>query len=430
MKFDERSPSLFIKNRYKLQQLLLPGSVIILPAGKRIIRNGDQHYPYRESSDFYYLAGISHEGAVIVLAPGLPEPKLREVLFLPVPDEKILRWEGSGYTPGKAAKASGIDNVQYMDALESHLRRVMEWAEHVYLNHPDTPGKIEGEPFADGSLEKKIITAFPPRELHRLSPLMMRTRMLKEPAEIDRIRKAIRITRTAFLAVLDQLKPGMYEYEVEALITYEFIRHGAEGHAFEPIVGSGQNALVLHYVKNNDLCREGDLLLMDFGAEWGHYCADCSRTVPVNGRYTDRQRELYDATLRVFRKARQLMQPGTLMGDFHAAVGKLWEEEHVKLGLYSMQDLKKQPPSSPLWQNYYWHGTSHSMGLDVHDPFDRSVPFREGMVFSCEPGIYIPEEGVAIRLENDVLITSDGPEDLMEDIPMDPGEMEERLNRS
>ncbi len=430
MKFDELSPSLFIKNRYKLHRLLLPGSVVILPAGKRVARNGDQHYPYRESSDFYYLAGISREGAVLVLAPDLPESGLREVLFLPVPNGKTLRWEGRGFTPGEAAKVSGIDNVQYMDSLESHLKRVMDWAGHVYLKHPVIPGKNDREPFEEGSLEKKIITSFPPRELHRLSPVMTRIRMLKEPAEIDRIRKAIAITRSAFLVVLDQLKPGMYEYEVEALITYEFLRYGAEGHAFEPIVGTGQNALVLHYVNNNDLCREGDLLLMDFGADWGHYCADCSRTVPVNGRYTTRQRELYNATLRVFRQARQLMKPGTLMGDFHAAVGKIWEEEHVKLGLYSMQDLKKQPASNPLWQKYYWHGTSHSMGLDVHDPFDRSVPFREGMVFSCEPGIYIPEEGMAIRLENDVLITSDGPEDMMEEIPLDPAEIEERLNRS
>jgi Xaa-Pro aminopeptidase len=226
------------------------------------------------------------------------------------------------------------------------------------------------------------------------------------------------------------VEPGLYEYQVEAEIIAEFIGKGAEGHAFEPIVACGKNALVLHYVQNNGICGDGEMLLMDFGAEVNHYAADCSRTIPVNGRFTRRQRALYDAVLRVFRMARDLMVPGILMADFHQAVGELWEEEHMALGLYSRKDVEAHTDSEPLWKNYFMHGTSHSMGLDVHDPFDRSVPFKEGMVLTCEPAIYIREEGVGIRLENDILITENGPVDLMKDIPIEAEEIEELMNRN
>jgi len=253
--------------------------------------------------------------------------------------------------------------------------------------------------------------------------------MIKQPEEIGEIRKAVAITRSAFQRVLKKAGPGLYEYQVEAEIIAEFIGSGAEGHAFEPIVACGKNALTLHYVENNCVCKEGELLLIDFGAELNHYAADCSRTIPVSGRFTGRQRLIYDAVLRIFRKARELMVPGTLMADFHQAVGEMWEEEHIALGLYSHEDVKSNTGDEPLWKKFYMHGTSHSMGLDVHDPFDRSIPFEAGMVLTCEPAIYIPDEKLGIRLENDILITDKGPLDLMEDIPIEADEIEALMNR-
>jgi Xaa-Pro aminopeptidase len=254
--------------------------------------------------------------------------------------------------------------------------------------------------------------------------------MYKEPEEIDMMNRAISITGDAFIRVLQNLCPGMHEYQVAAHISYEFFNQGAREHAFEPIVASGKNALVLHYVENRDACDDGALLLMDFGADWEYYAADISRTIPVNGRYTRRQRELYDANLRVMQQALGLMIPGKKLNEFNNEVGLLWEEEHVKLGLYSMRDVKKQPDGIPLWKRYYWHGTSHSIGLDVHDRFDPTVEFGPGMVLSCEPGIYIREEGVGIRLENDVLITGEGPVNLSENIPIDPDAIEVIMNKS
>jgi len=265
--------------------------------------------------------------------------------------------------------------------------------------------------------------------LASLSPLIQSLRMIKQPEEIEEIKRAVAITHSAFLRVLRKIEPAWYEYQAEAEIIGEFIGQGAEGHAFEPIMACGKNALVLHYVTNNCPCREGELLLMDFGAEINHYAADCSRTIPVNGRFTRRQRLLYDAVLRVLRKAMALMVPGTVLADFHQAVGEMWEEEHIALGLYTRSDVNRHTGPEPLWKNYFMHGTSHSMGLDVHDPFDRLRPFEPGMVLSCEPAIYIPEEGLGIRLENDILIGEKGPVDLMEKLPIDPEEIEDLMNR-
>jgi Xaa-Pro aminopeptidase len=251
--------------------------------------------------------------------------------------------------------------------------------------------------------------------------------MIKEYEEIEEIRKASAITRSAFSRVLTTVSPGIMEYQVEAEIIGEFIRQGAEGHAYEPIVASGKNALILHYVQNNGVCRDGELLLLDFGAEVNNYAADCSRTIPVNGRFTKRQLEVYKAAMRVFKQARELMIPGTLMAEFHSSVGAIWEEEHIGLGLYSLKQAKESPEGEPLWKQFFMHGTSHSLGIDVHDPFDRTQPFQAGMVLTCEPAIYLPGEGIGIRLENDILITEQAPVDLLHDIPIEAEEIEELM---
>lgn len=387
--------------------MMLPGSVTFLRSAQRKLRNGDQYYPFRQKSDFYYLTGIDLDESIFVFAPDQSDPELREILFIRRPTLKAELWTGQTPGPEEVKLRSGIAQVRWLDEQDAYLKLVLSDETLVYSDQ-DT-------------------TQFARRA--SLLPFMEKLRMIKQPEEMEEIRRATEITRSAFLRVLKMVKPGIYEYEVEAEIIGEFIGSGAEGHAFEPIMACGKNALVLHYVENNCRCSDGELLLMDFGAEVNHYAADCSRTIPVNGHFTGRQRLLYEAVLRIFKKARDLMVPGTLINDFHQAVGELWEEEHIGLGLYSRKDVELHTGTEPLWKNYFMHGTSHSMGLDVHDPFDRSSPFMEGMVLSCEPAIYIPKEKIGIRLENDILITGKGPVDLMEHIPIEAEEIEELMNR-
>ncbi|MEA3460966.1 MAG: aminopeptidase P N-terminal domain-containing protein, partial [Bacteroidota bacterium] len=372
MKSNPVPASLFIRNRSRLASLMSPGSVALIRSGTRKQRNGDQFYPFRQHSDFFYLTGINLEESIFAFTPGHPDPHLREILFIKKPTLKSELWSGQTPGPEQSGELSGIGNVLWLEEQDACLQLLIPEATMVYADHE--------------------IGAIPYQHKTSLAPLLQNLRMIKQPEEIEEIKRAVSITRSAFIRVLKRTEPGIYEYQVEAEIIGEFIGRGAEGHAFEPIVASGKNALVLHYVKNNCLCREGDLLLMDFGAEVNHYAADCSRTIPVSGRFTRRQRLLYDAALRVFRKAKELMVPGTVMADFHQAVGEFWEEEHIGLELYTREEAEAHAGTEPLWKKYFMHGTSHSMGLDVHDPFDRSKPFEPGMVLTCEPAIYIPKE--------------------------------------
>ena len=410
MKSQSVPAALFKRNRSRLASLMSPGAVALIRSGERKVRNGDQYYPFRQHSDFFYLTGINFEESCFAFSPDHPDPELREILFVKRPTQKSELWIGQ--TPGQeeVQSLSGINNVRWLEEQDAFLKLLIGDETLVFADH--SAG-------ADQYSRKTPLV-----------PLLLGLRMIKQPEEIEEIRRAAAITRSAFLRVLKKVEPGLYEYQVEAEIIGEFIDLGAEGHAFEPIVACGKNALILHYAENNCLCGEGELLLMDFGAEVNNYAADCSRTIPVSGRFTRRQRALYDAVLRIFRKARDLMVPGTLMSDLHQAVGELWEEEHIALGLYSREDVEAHAGEEPLWKNYFMHGTSHSMGLDVHDPFDRSLPFEAGMVLTCEPAIYIPDEKLGIRLENDILITDNGPVDLMEDIPIEADAIEELMNRN
>jgi len=410
MKLNPVPAALFVRNRARLASMMSPGTVALIRSGKRKQRSGDQFYPFRQNSDFYYLTGINLEECVFVFSPAHPDPDLREILFIKKPTLKSELWTGQTTGPEEAQTLSGIGQVRWLEEQDSYLQLLIPEATMIYTDH-DT-GVI------------------PYQHKTSLAPLLQSLRTIKQAEEIEEIKRAIAITRSAFLRALQRVEPGMYEYQVEAEIIGEFIWKGAEGHAFEPIMACGKNALVLHYVENNCLCREGELLLMDFGAEANHYAADCSRTIPVSGRFSRRQRLLYDAALRVLLKARELMVPGAVMNDFHQAVGEFWEEEHIGLGLYSLKDAKAHSGSEPLWKKYFMHGTSHSMGLDVHDPFDRLKPFEAGMVLTCEPAIYIPAEKLGIRLENDILITERGALDLMEDIPIEADEIEELMNRT
>jgi Xaa-Pro aminopeptidase len=410
MKSEPVSAALFVTNRSRLAKHMSAGSLALVKSGERQLRNGDQYYPFRQDSNFFYLTGIDQEESFFSFCPDHPDPNLREILFIKRSNQKSDLWSGPSLGKEEAKRCSGIGHIRWLEEKDNILQALIHEAELVYADH------------------ETGMAQFHPRT--HLAPLLQRLRMIKQAEEIEEIKKAISITASAFRRVLNKLEPGLREYQVEAELIGEFIGRGAEGHAFEPIMASGENALILHYTENKALCRDGDLLLMDFGAEFNHYAADCSRTIPVNGRFSSRQRELYNAVLSVFRQARALMVPGIRMADFHEAVGKLWEEQHLALGLYSRKDVKEHEGREALWKKYYMHGTSHAMGLDVHDPFDRSIPFEPGMVLTCEPAIYIPEEGIGIRLENDILITEKGPLDLMASIPMEVDEIEELMNAS
>ncbi len=407
------SSDFFSRNRTRLLELLPGDSIAVLCSNPQMPRNGDQFYPYRQHSDFFYLSGITQQGSFLVLS------RRRTTLFLKKADPKTLLWSGPLHSREEAVRLSGIEEVRCISELDAFLETEYRYAGYMFVNH------LEGFKLCV-EMEKLLLG----RERASLQPLMTKLRMIKQAEEIEEIQKSCAITRSAFLRVAGTLRPGMREFEVEAEIAAEFIRRGARGHAFEPIVASGSNALVLHYVENDGSCRDGDLVLMDFGSELNNYAADCSRTLPVNGKFSSRQRALYDAVHRVFIKARELMVPGTVLGEFQKQVGELWQEEHIALGLYSRAEARRQSGSNPLWKKYFMHGISHSMGLDVHDPFDRSNPFAPGMVITCEPGIYIEKEGIGIRLENDILITGEGPVDLMADIPMEAGEIEDLMQSS
>jgi Xaa-Pro aminopeptidase len=428
MRTNRISNQLFIKNRSKIKDLVLPGSTVIVFSSDEMPRNGDQYYPYRQSSDLFYLTGIEQEKTILVLSPGSRIEKYHEIIFIRKSTPEIETWNGKGPGMEEVSETSGIRNVYWLEDFERIFREVALSSQNIYLNYPEHFKVKPDIELRDERMAHKIKAQFPLHSFHRLAPILSKIRMIKEPEEIEQIREACRITGEAFRRILGFIKPDVKEYEVEAEITHEFLKQGAEGHAYEPIIASGENACVLHYTRNNDFCRDNELLLMDFGAEYSNYASDLSRTVPVNGKFTKRQAGLYDANLRVLKAAVKLMKPGILMADFHKQVCHLWQEEHIRLGLYKTTDIQHDDSKTPVWFRYYMHGTSHSIGLDVHDVFNKDEVFKPGMVLSCEPGIYIREEGLGIRLENDILITQNGNEDLMKDIPVEREEIIELMN--
>jgi Xaa-Pro aminopeptidase len=420
--------SLFEKNRSKVSHSLKDHSLAIFHSNDEMNRTGDQYYPYRQDSDLFYLSGIDQERSVLLLAPDYPDESLREVLFIRKPSQKLETWEGHKSTAEEASVLSGIKSVRYDDELDAVLAALMMHAENIYLNLPELPKFIPELPSRNLRLANELRMKFPAHQYERLATIMRDLRMQKSEEEIVLINEACQITRDAFFRVLKSLKPGMTEYEVEAEITYEFIKQGARGHAYQPIIASGINACVLHYSANKTTCADGELLLMDFGAEIGNYAADCTRTIPVNGKFTPRQKDLYKTVLDVFRFACTLMKPGGSLNKVHTEVCRRFGQEHVKLGLYTSEELQSQSKEKPLYQQYYMHGTSHFLGLDVHDVGSKDAEFRPGMVLTCEPAIYLPAEKTGIRLESNILITRDGHVDLMKDIPLEMEEIEKIMS--
>lgn len=420
----------FIENRNKLSKLLKPKSVAFIHSNDEMPRNGDQYFPFRQNSDLFYLTGINQERTVLVLCPDHIVPKNREILFIIKPNLSLETWHGKKFAKSEATEISGIENIVWIDDFTQISDELVYASDSIYINIYENPRfttEIIGSAMRYAQQAKQ---KFPLHKMERLAPLLSDLRICKSHEEINIIRHACDVTKEAFDRVLKFVRPGLYEYEIEAEITHEFIRKGAGGHSFYPIVASGENACILHYISNRNTCNTGDVLLLDFGAEFSNYAADCSRTVPVNGKFTQRQLDMYKATLRVFNNAKSLMVKGASIIIINKQVGKLWEEEHVKLGLYSTQDLREQDKNNPLYTKYFMHGISHFLGMDVHDTGSRYQTFEPGMVLTCEPGIYVREEGIGIRIENDILISEDGPIDLMSHIPIEADEIENLMAHS
>lgn len=413
---------LFETNRSRLINLLPPSSLAIIQSNDRMPRNGDQFFPFRQNSDFFFLTGVEEEKSILLLCPNHPNEQVREVLFIPHYTADQLQWEGEKYTPSLAGSVSGIANVRYLDTFDSALKEAMEYCVTVFLNGNEYPRFTTEVLSRDLRFASHLRQSFPVHTYARLAPLLKELRLIKQEQEIALMRKACGISGEVFEEVLQMTSPGSIEYDIEACISSGFMRRAAEN-AYPPIVASGRNSCVLHYTHNNSPLRDGDLLLLDFGAEYANYASDCSRTIPVNGKFTPRQREVYQAVLSVFKAAKDLIRPGITINKLNEKVGTLIEAELIKLGLLTIELVNKQDPQRPLFHRYFMHGVSHFIGLDVHDPGSKDVVIRKGMVLSCEPGIYIPEENIGIRLENTLLV-GDKAIDLMQDIPIEVDDIE------
>ncbi|MFA5973563.1 MAG: aminopeptidase P N-terminal domain-containing protein [Lentimicrobiaceae bacterium] len=423
MRYQLISNKMYVRNRAKLVEKLKPGSLAIINSNDEMPRTGDQTHIFRQNSDMFYLTGLDQEKCILTLCPEHPVPTMREILFTVKTSDMMVVWNGHKYTMDEVREVSGIQNVKWLDDFEITLRDLMSRVQVVYLNQNEYPKFVTEVPVRDARFAGKMQLDFPVHSYERLAPIITGLRLVKEPEEIVQIQKACDLTNDGFRRVLRFVKPGLKEYEVEAEFTHEFIRKGGTGHAYPPIIASGANACILHYNTNYNNCNDGDLMLMDVGAEYGNYAADMTRTIPVNGKFTPRQRQVYDAVLRILKAATSMLKPGATIEKWHAEVCKLMEKELVGLGLISKVDLKNQTADSPAYFRYYMHGTGHFLGLDVHDVGSRQDVFETGMVMTCEPGIYIPEEGIGIRLENDILVAEE-PVNLMSGIPIEPDEIE------
>jgi len=418
--------SFFISNRKALADKLKPNSVAIITSNNELTRSGDQNFPYRQNSDLFYLTGINQEKSMLVFCPDHPDEKLKEVLFMIKPNELIETWTGHKLTKEEIMETSGITTVKWLDDYDMTIRDMVLSSDQIYVNLNEYSKYIPEVSYSDFQNLEDLQQKFPAHKIKRLAPLITQQRLIKKKEEIELMQKACDITNSAFKRVMKFVKPGCMEYEVEAEMTHEFISKGGRGHAYQPIIGSGKNALVLHYVENSSPCKDGDLLLMDFGAEYGNYAADCSRTIPVNGKFTKRQKQCYEAVLRVQNKAIQLFVPGNTIDIVNKEVWKLMETEMIKLGLFTAKDVKNQDPDHPLYSQYLMHGVNHYIGLDVHDVGSKYQKFEKGMVLTIEPGLYIKEENIGIRIENNIMV-DEVPIDLMVNIPKEIKEIEELM---
>ncbi len=428
MRYAPIDKELFVQNRERLAKHLKPNSVAVFNANDIMPSNGDGIRPFIQNSDLFYLSGIDQEETLLLFFPDAKEEKHKEVLFVKETNEKTATWEGEKLSKEQATEISGIKTVFWVPEFENIFRFLAFETEHICLNineHLRADLKVETR---DDRFLKWCRAAFPLHKYERLAPIVQGLRTVKSSPEIELIQHACDITEKAFRRVFGFIRPGVWEYEIEAEFCHEFLMSRSRGFAYEPIVASGANACVLHYVANDQQCRDGDLLLMDVGAEYANYASDVTRTVPVNGRFTPRQRSVYNAVRRVQKAAIEMLRPGNLLDEYNKEVGKIMEGELIALGVLDPEKVKEQDEEKPLYKKCLMHGTSHHLGLDVHDLGSRHRKFEPGMILTCEPGIYLKDEEIGVRLENDILITEDGPLDLTKHIPIEIEEIEEAVS--
>jgi len=428
MKYAPIDNRLFIDNRARFTNQLKPKSIAIFHSNDIMPTNADGHMGFKQNSDLFHLSGVDQEESILVLFPDAFNPAHREILFVRETNETIAIWEGAKLTKEQAQQVSGIKNIQWVSAFEKTLQTLMAEAEYVYLNTNEHLRADIQVQTRDARFISWCKEHYPLHTYQRAAPIMQHIRSVKHSIEVELIQQACDITEKGFRRLLKFIKPGVTEYEIEAELLHEFVRNRSKGFAYGPIVASGANACVLHYVENNQACKAGDVILLDVAAEYANYASDLTRCVPVSGKFTQRQKDVYNAVLRVKRAAMKLLVPGTYLNDYHKEVGLLMESELLGLGLIDKKDIASQNPDWPAYKKYFMHGTSHFLGLDVHDVGLWTKPIEAGMVFTCEPGIYIPEEGLGIRLENDILVTNNGPVDLMKNIPIEAEEIESIMN--
>jgi Xaa-Pro aminopeptidase len=428
MRYRPVNPKLFINNRQNLKKLLLPNSLAVVNANDILPTNADGTMPLRPNSDLFYLSGVEQEESMLLLYPDAHEESMREILFLRETSDLIAIWEGHKLTKDEARKVTGIKRIEWLSEFRPLFHRLMCECEHVYLNtneHKRAGVEVETR---DARFIRDTQARYPLHDYQRLARLMHRLRAVKSEFELDLLRQACAITKAGFRRVCRFVRPGVNETAIEAEFAHEFVRRGGN-FAYWPIIASGKNACVLHYIQNDQPCRNGDLLLLDVAASYANYNSDLTRTIPVNGRFSRRQRQVYNAVLRVFRSAGKAAVPGKLPKQWQKEVEAMMEKELVDLGLLKRSEIRKQDPDKPALKKYFMHGIGHPLGLDVHDVTHTVEPIQAGWVLTVEPGIYIPAEGLAVRLENDIVVQEGGNVDLMADIPIEADEIEGLMQR-
>lgn len=429
MKYQTIDAALFKLNRKSFMSQMEDGTLAIFNSNDIFPISADSTMPFQQHRDILFLSGVDQEESILVLFPNAKNPNQREVLFLKETSELIAIWEGEKLDKNRALEVSGIASVHWLKDFQTVFKQMMAEASGIYLNtNEHLRANTEVETREDRFI-KKVKQDYPTHQVHKSAPILHRLRSVKHPIEINLMQKACDITKAGIYRLLKFIKPGVWEHHIEAELAHEFLMNSSRGFAYTPIIASGKNACVLHYIENNKECFDGDVILLDVGAEYANYASDLTRCIPVSGRFTARQKEVYNAVLHVKNEAEKLLVPGTMMADYHKQVGLLMEEQLVKLKLISLSDIKSQNPDWPAYKKYFMHGTSHFIGLDTHDVGLWNEPIKSGMAFTCEPGIYIPEENLGIRLEDDLVVQEKGaPLNLMSEIPLAADEIEDLMN--
>lgn len=429
MKYLPLNAEIFIQNRKRFAARMEKNAIAVFNSNDELPRNGDALYTFKQNADLYWLTGIEQEDTMLILFPDNPDKKFREVLVLVRPVELKEKWDGRRLRAKEAEAISGISNIIWLDSLDGMLQPWIHLADSIYLNTNENDRKANLVPVRDYRYAKEMRRRFPLHEYRRSARIIKDLRGIKTPLEIEVMQQAIDITEKTFRRLLSFIRPGVMEYEIEAEIFHEFLRNRATGPAYGSIVASGDRARTLHYVSNNNECKDGELVLMDFGAEYGGYCADLTRTVPVSGKFTKRQKEVYNACLHLHHYAASILKPGITIPNYTEKVGEEATKQFLKIGLLKKGDVKNEDSENRAYRKYLYHGISHHLGVDVHDLGTRTEPVQAGMVLTIEPGIYIEEEQMGIRIENNFWITKNGNKDLMKNFPITTDEIESLMKK-